>query len=191
MKRKTGQFVVPGDRLGVIEEFIPSSGAYVDLGTIHSKASGYMLLDLLNKTVSVYPLIREAVVPRVGSVVVGQVLDTQSRTATIRIFKVGKKALSGFFTGILHISDVSSYYVDEMSEVCKPGDVMRAKVFSNMNRTYHLETVDEDFGIVYALCSRCGGVLLLKNEKLECLDCGKREKRKTATDYGKVEICEK
>jgi len=183
--RKSGQFVVPGDRLGVIEEFVPGSGTYVEGGVIHSKVTGCTLLDKLNKKVSVYPLIRGVSVPKVGSIVEGQVSDVQSKSATLRISRIGNKLLSGNFTGILHVSDVSPEYVETMYDACKPGDIMQAKVISTMNRTHHLSTSEKDFGVIYAFCSQCGQMLTLGRPGLRCPKCGKIEKRKTASDYGK------
>ena len=182
--RKSGQFVVPGDRLGVIEEFVPGSGTYVESGGIYSKVTGCTLLDKLNKKVSVYPLIHGVSVPKVGSIVVGQVSDVQSKSATLRISQIGQKLLSGNFTGILHISDVSPDYVEIMYDVCKPSDIMRAKVISTMNRTHHLSTSEKNFGVIYAFCSQCGHILTLTRQGLRCSKCGKTEKRKIASDYG-------
>ncbi|MBS7659300.1 hypothetical protein KEJ28_01220 [Candidatus Bathyarchaeota archaeon] len=34
-RRNSGRFVLPGDLLGVIEEFIPNSGTYVENGNIY------------------------------------------------------------------------------------------------------------------------------------------------------------
>jgi exosome complex component CSL4 len=183
-KRKSGQFVVPGDRLGVIEEFTPGPGTYVEHGTIHSKTTGRTLMDTLNKKVSVYPLVQAVGVPRVGSVVSGQVLDLKSKVAVLRILNVGERSLSGFFSGVLHISDVSPNYVETMFEVCKTGDIMRAKVISDKNRTFYLSTADENFGVIYAFCSQCGHVLLLRGQRLQCSRCGNIEKRKVTSDYG-------
>jgi exosome complex component CSL4 len=183
--RKSGQFVVPGDRLGVIEEFMPGSGTYVEDGVIHSQVTGRTLLDRLNKKVSVYPLIHEVSVPRVGSIVAGQVSNVQSKSAVLRISEIGKKFLSGNFTGVLHISDASPDYVEIMYDVCKPGDIMRAKVISTANRTYHLSTSENNLGVVYAFCSQCGHLLTLGERGLHCTNCGKIEKRKIASDYGK------
>ena len=182
--RKSGQFVVPGDRLGVIEEFMPGSGTYVEAGVIHSQVTGRMLLDKLNKKVSIYPLIHGVSVPKVGSIVMGQVSNVQSKSATLRISKIGKKFLSGNFTGILHISDASPDYVEIMYDVCKPGDIMRAKVISTMNRTHHLSTSENNLGVTYAFCSQCGHVLTLRRRGLQCPECGEVEKRKIASDYG-------
>jgi exosome complex component CSL4 len=183
--RESGKFVLPGERLGVIEEFIPDAGTYVKDGVIYSKVVGRALLDLLNKRVSVYPLVQGARVPNIGGIVLGQVASVQNESAAIRIFKVGGKMLSGFFTGVLHVSDVQMRYVESMYDVCKPGDIIRAKVISDKNRVYHLSIKDRNLGVIYAFCSQCGFMLEFGRHAMRCPKCGKIEKRKTALDYGK------
>jgi exosome complex component CSL4 len=185
---KSGHLVLPGERLGVIEEFIPDSGTYEKDGVIYSKIVGNALMDLLSKRVSVYPLISGATVPKVATTVVGQVGNAQSDNVLVRIFKIGSKRLSGVFTGILHISDVQERYVKSMSEVCKPGDIIRTKVISNKNQIYHLSTNDKGLGVVYAFCSRCSNLLEPKRHEMRCPKCGNVERRKIAFDYGKEEV---
>jgi exosome complex component CSL4 len=184
-ERKSGLFVVPGDRLGVIEEFTSGPGTYVKEGIIHSKVTGRTLLDMLNKQVSVYPIVQTVSVPQVGSIVTGLVLEVRNKNAVLRIFQIGDKMLSGFFKGMLHISGVSHGYVDNMYNVCKAGDIMRAKVISTENRSVFLSTADKDLGVVYALCSRCGQTLQPGNRGMGCSKCGNVERRKTSPDYGK------
>jgi len=185
-KRQSGQFVAPGDHLGVIEEFSPGQGTYVEHGRIHAKVSGRTLLDFQNKTVSIFPSVRGAKVPRVGSIVTGQVSNLQNKTAVIRIFKIGKEHLSGVFSGLLYISDISMSYVDSIHDACKPGDILRAKVISEKNRVYHLSTTDKNLGVLYAFCSQCGHMLQQKRYKMHCPNCGKIEKRHIAVDYNKA-----
>jgi exosome complex component CSL4 len=185
-ERKKSQFVLPGERLGVIEEFAPDAGTYVKDGVIHAGAIGKVSFDMVNKRVSVHPLIHEASVPKVGSTVLGQVTGAQAENANVRIFKVSDKSLSGVFSGVLHISDVQPSYVESMFDVCRPNDIIRAEVISEKNQSYHLSTKDKNLGVVYAFCSYCGGALELKRQSMHCPRCGKIEKRKTALDYGKV-----
>ena len=182
--RSSGQFVVPGQKLGVIEEFIPDSGTYVKDGYIYSTSVGYVLIDFANKKVSVYPAARNMNVPKIGSAVIGWVTNVQSSNATVQIVKVGRKFLPGHFTGIIHISDVSHKYLDNMYDAFRIGDVIRAKVISDKNKTFHLTTRDENLGVIYAFCSQCGGILI-KRRNLRCTICGNVEKRKTASDFGK------
>jgi len=184
-EQKSGHLVVPGERLGVIEEFIPDSGTFVKDGVIYSKTIGRALVDLLNKRVSVYPLANGPAVPKVSTTVEGQVGNAQSDNVLVKIFKVGNKKLSGEFSGILHISDVSDRYIDSMNDVCKPGDILRAKVISEKNRMYHLSTNDKNLGVLYAFCSRCGNALEQQRYEFRCPKCGNIENRKTAPDYGK------
>jgi len=184
-ERKNSQFVVPGERLGVIEEFTPDPETYVKEGVIYSKVVGRALLDLSNKRVSVHPLVHRARVPKIGSIVTGQVSTVQTENASVRIFEIDNKQLSGSFTGVLHISDVQLSYVESMFNVCKPGDIIRAKVISEKNQVYHLSTKDKNLGVVYAFCSRCGYALESKRQTMYCPRCGKIEERKSALDYGK------
>ncbi|MCL2172070.1 MAG: exosome complex RNA-binding protein Csl4 [Nitrososphaerota archaeon] len=183
-EQKSGYIVLPGERLGVIEEFIPDSGTYVKDSVIYSKIIGHALMDLLNKRVSVYPLINGAVTPKVGTIVLGQVGNAQTDNALVRIFKVGDKKISGVFGGIIHISDVSDRYINSMNEVCKSGDIIRAKVISEKNQVYHLTTNDRNLGVLYGFCSRCSNVMNPDRYEVRCPKCGSIEKRKTATDYG-------
>jgi exosome complex component CSL4 len=185
---KNGRLVVPGERLGVIEEFIPDSGTYVKDSVIYSKTVGRALIDMLNKRVSVYPLANGELVPKVSTTIVGQIGNAQSDNVLVRIFKIGNKKLSGEFSGILHISDVSDRYVESMNDVCKPGDLVRAKVISAKNRIYHLSTNDKNLGILYAFCSRCGNLLEPQRYELHCPKCGNTENRKMAPDYGKEPV---
>jgi exosome complex component CSL4 len=184
-RKKSGQFVVPGERLGVIEEFTPGPGTYTEQGVVYSKIVGCALLDMPNKKVSVYPLMHAVSVPRMGSIVTGQVSDVQGKRATLRIFKIGEKVLTGFFSGILHVSEASPRYVETMFDVCKTGDIMRAEVISEKNRTYHLSTADNDLGVILAFCSACGHALTFTKQNMQCAKCGKVEMRKVASDYGK------
>jgi exosome complex component CSL4 len=187
-ERKSGKIVLPGDRLGVIEEFIPDPGTYVENGIIYSEIVGRALLDLSNKRVSVYPLTERAKIPKIGSIVLGQVSNVQTDNASVRIFKIGNTQLSGFFSGVLHVSDVQLSYVESMFDVCKPGDIMRTKVIGEKNQVYHLTTKDKNLGVVYAFCSQCGYTLETKRQTIYCPRCGKTEKRKITFDYGKGQL---
>jgi exosome complex component CSL4 len=187
-EEKSGHLVLPGERLGVIEEFVPDSGTFVKDGVIYSKIIGRSLVDLQNRKVSVYPVAQGVVVPKVSTVVIGQIGNAQSDNVLVKIFKIGNKKLSGNFGGILHVSDVSDRYVDQMSDVCKPGDIVRAKVISEKNQIFHLSTNDKGLGVVYASCSRCGTLLEQHGYDLKCPKDGNIEHRKVAPDYGKEQL---
>ena len=187
-EQRSGNLVLPGERLGVIEEFIPDSGTYSKDGVIYSKTIGRTLTDMLNRRVSVYPLVTEAVVPKVGTKVVGQVGNAQSDNVLVRIFRIGPKKLSGVFTGILHVSDANDRYTDSINDVCRPGDIIRAKVISEKNQIFHLSTAERELGVLYGFCSLCGGMLEPKRNEMLCIKCGNVDHRKIAPDYGQEPV---
>ncbi len=187
-EHKSGKLVLPGERLGVIEEFIPDSGTYVEDGIIYSKVIGRALVDLVSKKVSVYPLVRKEITPSISSTVIGQVGNAQSDNVLVKIYKIGSHSVSGNFNGVFHISDVQERYVDSMTDVCKPGDILRAKVISDKNKTYHLSTKDSGLGVLYAFCSRCSHLLESDRYDMKCPNCGNIERRKSALDYGKAAV---
>jgi len=185
VEQKTGQLVLPGERLGVIEEFVPDAGTFVKDGVIYSKVVGRALLDLATRRVSVHQVGRQALIPQVGSIVMGQVAGGQSDSVNVRIFQIGDKQISSVFVGVLHVSDADIRYVDSMHDVCKAGDIVRARVISDKNQVYHLSTKDRDLGVIYAFCSNCGGTLEPRRQGMHCPKCGRIEERKTTEDYGK------
>jgi exosome complex component CSL4 len=63
-EQKSGHLVAPGERLGVIEEFIPDAGTYVKDGVIYSKIIGCSLVDLQNRRVQVYPVAPAQLFPK-------------------------------------------------------------------------------------------------------------------------------
>jgi exosome complex component CSL4 len=187
-EQNSGHLVLPGERLGVIEEFVPDAGTYVKDGVIFSKFVGRSLVDLQTRRVSVYPVVKGVVVPKVSTVVIGQVGNAQSDNVLVKIFRIGNKKLTGNFGGILHVSDVSDRYVNSINDVCKTGDILKAKVISEKNQVFHLSTNDKGLGVLYGFCSRCGTLLEQHGYDLKCPKDGNVETRKIAPDYGKEQI---
>ncbi len=179
------QFVVPGERLGVVEEFMPGLGTYERDGTIYSDVTGYTTRDKMNKTVSVRAMVKRPLTPTEGDTVIGNVVSAQGKMATLSLVRIGEKTVSTPFTALLHISTSSPRYERAMMEVCKMADVVRARVVNTKNRVPQLTTIGRGLGVIKASCSICGDPLVLKGTVLQCQTCMNIERRKLADDYGK------
>lgn len=185
---RNGQFVVPGDRLGVIEEFFPGNGTYVEDGTVYAHSAGHAEIDLKNKTVSISPHTRTPPVPERGDTVLAQVMDIQEKNLTLRIFRIGETWISTPFSGLMHVSDVREGFVRTISDSFRVGDIIRARVISTANKRVHLSTEGERLGVVYAHCTHCGQLLVMRGNSLYCQACRRFRNRKTASDYGRVKF---
>lgn len=179
------QAVLPGDKLGVIEEFLPGAGTYETEGTIYANFTGNAKKDMKNKRVTVVPTTRIPQLPKEGTEVIASVTHATDKMATVSIWKIDGKALQNPFTAILHISTSSPRYERNMADVCKAGDIIRARVIDMTNRIPQLTTAGRGLGVIKGFCSKCGGVLELVNRRLQCPSCGNSERRRLAEDYGK------
>jgi len=188
MHSKVGQsvqFVVPGERLGVIEEFVPGRGTYEEDGTIFSEAIGLAKIDTINKTVEIQRKTKKPLIPEENSTVISIVTSTQDKLAQVSILEIDQVRVGTPFSGILHISSSSPRYERTMKEVCKTGDIVRARIVSTKNRVPQLTTIGRGLGVVKAYCSQCGQPLAQRNHLLQCPSCGKVERRKMSDDYGR------
>jgi exosome complex component CSL4 len=183
-RRESEKFIFPGERLGVIEEFLPGQGTYVENGTIYSATTGYLHLDKINKEAQVHSQVRVPLVPKKGDIVIGHVSSVQDKTMSIDIFQIDDKVINTSFKGVMHVSDTSQAYVKTLFDVFKVGDVVRSRVMSTMNREFHLTTQENGLGVIKAACSRCGSQLIIQNRRLRCPSCHISERRKLASDYG-------
>lgn len=181
---RTPAFVVPGEELCVAEEFMPGPGTYESGGTVYSDLTGDRVVDLNSRTVRVVAKARTPTMPTDGSTVIGQVTNAHDKSAIVSIFKVDSEILGRPFTGILHISSASPRYERNMEDVCKTGDMIKAKVFNDKNRIPELTTAGRGLGVIRAYCSRCGNLLVLVNRRLQCRECGNTEHRRLVDDYG-------
>lgn len=177
--------MILGDRLGVVEEFIPGPGTYEQEGTIYANFTGTARIDTRNKRVTVVPITRIPVLPKEGTTVLASVTHAQEKMATVSIWKIDGRTLQNPFTAILHISSSSPRFERNMSDVCKAGDILRARVIDTTNRIPQLTTAGRGLGVVKAFCSKCGAVLTIMNRRLQCSSCGNIERRRLAEDYGK------
>ena len=172
--------------MGVVEEFLPGPGTYEQEGTIFANFTGTARIDLRNKRVTVVPTTRIPDIPKEGATVLASVTHAQEKMATVSIWKIDGKALQNPFTAILHISSSSPRYERNMSDVCKAGDIIRARVIDVSNAIPQLTTAGRGLGVIKAFCSRCGAVLEFTNRRLQCSSCGNLERRRLAEDYAQV-----
>lgn len=182
MTNSERRVVAPGDKLGVIEEYMPGSGTYEEDGKIISNMAGSLELDAKSRTVGV-KVGRKASVPEVGDIVEGIVVGMKEDVALVKIVEIkGKKPLTGDFSAQLHVSQVSKEYIKSIFDSVNINDRILAKVTTGWS-PYQLSTVDDDLGVIYSTCSRCGAELVLKKGRLCCVKDGIAERKKISRSY--------
>jgi exosome complex component CSL4 len=183
-ERELEKDVFPGEKLAVIEEYNDGPGTYQEEGEIRSTEIGRTELNTDRRAVYVKKATPEIIVPEKGMDVMAEVGSVARKDARIDIFMLDGKHIHPTYSGVIHISDISRDYVKNIDSALRNGDIVKGKLVNVANRLNQTSLEGPEYGVIYAYCSRCGGLLEQKEGKLICPDCGRSERRKTAKSYG-------
>ncbi|MCW4051388.1 MAG: exosome complex RNA-binding protein Csl4 [Candidatus Bathyarchaeota archaeon] len=180
--------VFPGEKLAVIEEYNDGKGTYQLDGDVRSSEIGATKHVEVSRSVLVRKKTPQILVPKEGMEVVAQVGSVVRRDARVNIFMLDGHHVHPAYTGVVHISDISRDYVKNIDLALRNGDIIKGKIVNTRNRLNQMTLGGSEYGVIYAYCSRCGGVLEYQQGRLTCPDCGRIERRKTARSYGKEDL---
>ena len=184
---KEGDRVLPGDRLGVIEEFIPGPGTFQDQDdTIYASVTGLVRIDMSERKIHIEAITRTPVFPERNDIIIGEVQHVGKKAVIINVFQVNDTPCPIPYSGSIYIKNAAAGYVEQMRDLFRPGDIVIARVQKQILGMARLSTVGPRLGVIHSSCSRCGHSLILKNRRLTCSNCGNVEQRKLSKDYGKV-----
>ncbi|AGK60761.1 putative RNA-binding protein (consists of S1 domain and a Zn-ribbon domain) [Archaeoglobus sulfaticallidus PM70-1] len=177
----TKDFVFPGDKLGIAEEFICGEGVYEEDGELYASVAGKLVVKdrvLRVESVNKIPNIER------GDTILGRVVDVRNSIALIELSRKSGFDRDLMHTGIaaLHISNIQNEYLKDINSAVKYMDVVKARVIDP--KLLKLSTKESDMGVVKAICSECRHELLKDGKVLKCPNCGNVERRKIASDYG-------
>ncbi|MBD3405542.1 MAG: hypothetical protein GF411_05325 [Candidatus Lokiarchaeota archaeon] len=184
---KSGDVVVPGDQLCVIEELSPSLGTFERDGVVYAATFGGVSIDFKERSIQVLSAEGndKLSLPVEDDILMGEVTNVWDQRAEVSIVKRNDENALSPFVGEIHISNVTRRYVKSMRDVLKPQDIVRARAISSQTIPTELSLVGKDFGVILGKCVRCGNVLTLtSHNNLICLRCENRETREVAKDYG-------
>jgi exosome complex component CSL4 len=177
------KLVLPGDEIAVAEEFEPGDGTYERNGLVFAATPGVLVLDSETRIARVRSFNPPAEL-KIGDIVYGVVDDIRGMmaTATIQAIHGRARQISGESEGTIHISNVSEDYTEDIHDMYRLGDIIRAKVIQ-VKPSLQLTTAEPTLGVVKALCSVCRGPLELRGRELYCPRDERSERRKLAADY--------
>ncbi len=178
------KFVLPGDKLGYAEEYIVGKGAYEENGEIFAAVAGKVVIE--DRTITVEPIKNLPEINK-GDIVLGRVVDLRNSLALVELSRKKGFDRDLMYTGIaaLHISNVQSDYLKDLSSAIRHMDIIKARVIDAENMK--LSTKEPEMGVIKSICSICKHDLVREGNILKCPECGNVEKRKLSTDYGKGE----
>jgi len=175
----TGRLVLPGDKLCVVEEFIPASGAKaLRDGRVVATIPGVADYDVRNHVVSVKPL-KPTPKIKAGELVLCQVRDVQDKLLMCDILAAAGRPVRAHWT--------AAVVQRGETPILTVGDIVVARVVDEYYGVYTLSVRGRGLGVFQAFCDICGGPLTLSGRALFCLRCKKKYlDRPVVPYYGKV-----
>lgn len=183
--------VLPGDYIGVSEEYLPGFGVYSEKGKLYSSNVGDLELDLKDHVAKIMVKTRIPKMQSPGIIAIGIVVSAMENTALIDLLPFESKNfvfVPQGLTAVLHVSKVKRGFIKDLSKEIKAGDIVRVKITEVSKHTVSLTTDGKNLGVIKAYCSMCRHELKKRGTGLFCDNCKNREYRKTAYDYGMGKI---
>jgi exosome complex component CSL4 len=183
------KLVLPGEQLSTSEELIPGEGTFEEDGIIKAARVGHYVVDTKHRRAMVKPVTNTPVELKRGNIVLAEVFMVKPMMviANVTHVKGKKRTITGDTNGTLHVSEISKSYVKDPTTEFSSGDIIRAKI-TQVKPSVQLETKDKTFGVIKAMCSKCRHPLIRAGNALECGNCGNKERRRIAIDYGNYDI---
>ena len=176
--------VLPGDKIGVIEEFSGSGDVIINHGVIYSTKIGKVIYDIENRVATVKGLQPKSKIPKVGDIVTGVVESVQSNFVIIKLITVNNEVVHNEFSMLLYLSSSPT----RMRVPCKVGDIVKARVKSIKNGAIFLSIGEPQLGVIKTTCVHCGGdVVKIKPNLIKCTVCGQVDYRKLSSEFQKRE----
>ncbi len=173
--------VIPGDKLATIEEFVSGEGSTSSGDYVLSTVVGDVEPDMSNRVMNV-KLAKATFehLPQAGDYIIGKVQSAQPAAAQVSIQAVNEAPSYKDFSGMLSMRDDRR----RRAAPIKAGDIIRAMIFSTKNSIFHLTLEAPKCGVLYTVCSMCGGsVIALGRDRVKCRECGWVDERMLAEDF--------
>lgn len=170
------RLVLPGDKLCIIEEFVPKSGARaLQTGEVISTTIGLTEYNNKKHEISVKS-IKNVEKLKVGDIVLCEVQDAQEKLAGCVILASNGKKLKNEWSGVI-IQAPSTLTV---------GDLVLARIIEEVAGTYTLTINERELGVVLGFCDKCGSQLRQGRSGLFCSRCRKTYRKKVVPYYGNI-----
>lgn len=181
--------IFPSEKLSVEEELKPGEGTHIDNHEVRSSVFGYPQYNRDRYRVSVKSVNNRRVKPKRYDDVIGNVIMVSKSSVKININYLNSRPVIPSISAIMHISDASRNYIQDIDEAYASGDIVKATIIDSRSIPLQLECKKNDTGVIYSTCDLCGEeVSKIKRDSLQCIVCSHKQSRKTAINYGNVTL---
>jgi exosome complex component CSL4 len=172
---------LPGDKIGIIEEFEAGKNTFNDGHIVRSTVIGISEIDKRNRIARVQNS-KLLGVPQVGDVVIGTVVAVMTSMMAVSINYVNNKPTNSNVECICQTRNLRK------KTVALVNDIVVLKVTSHLNGTIHATISEPELGVLFTKCKKCGGSVIAVRDAIKCTECSWIDERKLSTNFGKSDF---
>ena len=169
---------IPGDKIGIIEEFESGKNTFEDGHNVRSTVIGTVEIDKTSRIAQVQN-IRKSGMPEVDDVVIGTVAAVMSSMIAVSINYVNNIRTKS------NVECICQTRHFRRKNIALVNDIVALKITAHKNGTIHASINEPEFGVLFTKCKKCGGPVIPMRDAIKCTECNWIDERKLSNNFGK------
>ena len=169
---------IPGDKIGIIEEYEGGKNTFEDGHNVRSTTVGKTEIDKKNRIAQVQNLSTLGM-PDVNDLVVGTVVAVMSSMIAVSINYINNVRTKSNVECICQTRHIRK------KNVALLNDIVALRITARKNGTIHATISEPELGVLYSKCKKCGGGVIPMRDAIKCTECNWIDERKLSNNFGK------
>ena len=174
-------FVLPGDRIAVTEEYEAGKNACDDGHIVRSTVIGENEIDKKERLVNVKNY-KFTSIPEKDDIVIGTVEAVMGSMMVILIKYINSKPVKSQVECICATRSIRK------RNVALVKDLVKLKIIAHLNGAIHATVQEPELGVLFTKCRKCGMDVKPLRDIIKCVECGWTDDRKLSSDFLKTDF---
>ena len=174
-------FVLPGDKIAITEEYEAGNNASDDGHIVRSTVIGENEINKKERLISVK---RHKVIsiPEKDDIVIGVVEAVMGSMMAVLIKYINSKPVNAQVECICPTKNIRK------RNVALVKDLVKLKIVGHLNGAIHATIQDPSLGVLFTKCRKCGKEVKPFRDIVKCVECGWTDDRKLSSDFLKTDF---
>ena len=174
-------FVLPGDKIAITEEYEAGDNACDDGHIVRSTVIGENEIDKKERLVHVKSY-KSTSIPEKDDIVIGTVEAVMGSMMAVLIKYINNKPVKSQVECICPTKNIRK------RNVALVKDLVKLKIVGHLNGAIHATIQDPSLGVLFTKCRKCGMDVKPLRDIIKCVECGWTDDRKLSSDFLKTDF---
>ena len=174
-------FVLPGDKIAITEEYEAGNNACDDGHVVRSTVIGENEINKKERLINVRNH-KSTSVPEEGDIIIGTVEAVMGSMIAVLIKYINSKPVNSQVECICATKNIRK------RNVALVKDLVKLKIIGHLNGAIHATIQEPALGVLFTKCRKCGMDVKPLRDIIKCVECGWTDDRKLSSDFLKTDF---